>query len=479
MTRYSGFVIGLLACVILATAIKSTLRHTPVGGQTSLLQLVEDPLTAGAIAIHTIVQRIEAWWPWLIGGLVVLGLLATGFLWLKHVRFVNVRKAISPSLWKGRRTNSDLCVETSAADLVADQGSADGRNGSFASTRTGFGYGHRTMNDCRKTSHLPTMLMNRGTLDELTAGINKSLRQNGRVETGYALVGKINGNGRSRFITVCGLIDAGPKAKRSSGHVAFDRPYQQAELRLLQMVDTEVMHIGDVHLHPGAMDRCSEGDYHTDAANVCASRSQEMVFAIATDASAHRPDRLQNGFIHDGLKLDFFYLGKESGYRYAKVVPEIIDGHTLIVPTQLRQFAGAFPERALLDFDNLRRLRNYRMAILQMPNDDGDICPCIQMTHRTKGFQTIVILTGQPRQPLDVLVKIGTNITRFQASYLDGRLSDLIWFTPIILDVERQLTEQFVAPAGERSLGRNVDAHRVDSSRSIKGEHHERFSATK
>ncbi len=478
MTRYSGFVIGLLACLILATAIQSTLRHTPVAGRTSLQQLAEDAFAAGDNPIHTILQRIECWWPWLVGSLATLGIVAISFIWLNVVRFANVLKAVSTFSWKGRRTDCDPYAETSAADFVPDHASPNRRNESLSIGRTGFGYGHRTMNDGMRTSHLPTILVNKGTLDALTAGINKSLRQNGRVETGYALVGKINGDERSRFITVCGLIDAGPDAKRCSGHVVFDRPYQQTELRLLQMVDTEVMHIGDVHLHPGAMDQCSEGDYHTDAANVCASRSQEMVFAIATVASAHRPERLQNGFIHDGLKLDFFYLGKKSGYRYARVLPEIIDGHALIVPAQLRHFAEAFPERALLDFDNLRRLRNYRMAILQMPNDDGDICPCIRMTHRTKRFQTIMIFTGQPRQPLDVLVKIGTNITRFQASYFDGRFSDLIWFTPIILDVERQLTEQFVAPAGERSLGRNVDAHRVDSSRSIKGEHHERFSAT-
>ena len=76
-------------------------------------------------------------------------------------------------------------------------------------------------------SGIPRVQVLAGVIDRLVAGINESRRRRGDVETGYALVGKITGEGASRLITVNGLIDEGPNSARSGGHHKADRDHQQ------------------------------------------------------------------------------------------------------------------------------------------------------------------------------------------------------------------------------------------------------------
>ncbi len=288
-----------------------------------------------------------------------------------------------------------------------------------------------------------------GVIERLAAGINESRRRRGGVETGYALVGKIVGDGSSRTIIVSGLIDEGPQSARSGGHHQADRIYQQAELELLQLVDEEVMFVGDAHLHPGSLDTCSGGDYRTDLANVRASRSQEMVFLIATAESTHRGTRSPNSFYCDGLKLDFYYLGKSSDYEYRRFRPELIEGGALSVPSDLRGFAAADPIRMRLDFDNLRRLRDYRMTVNEIPDDGVNSRTCIVMQHKTKKFRVMIAISANPLKAPDVFVERGSDMMNFKPAYLNGGwMPGLMWFAPIVLDIEREITGRVIVGTG-------------------------------
>lgn len=288
---------------------------------------------------------------------------------------------------------------------------------------------------------IPRVQFLSGVIDCLAAGINESRRRRGTVETGYALVGKILGEGPSRTVIVSGLIDEGPNSARSGGHHQADREYQQRELELLQLVDGEAMFIGDAHLHPGSLDTCSGGDYRTDLANVRASHSQEMVFVIATAESAYWGVRSPHGLCRHGLTLHFYYLGKSSGYEYRRFRPEVIQSTALSVPIDLRRFAAGDPIRTRLDFDNLRRLTAYRMTVGELPADGQHSRPCIVMTHKTKGFKAMIAFSADPRQRPEVFVENDTQMMQFQPTYLNGGwTAGLVWFTPIVLDIEREMT---------------------------------------
>lgn len=329
---------------------------------------------------------------------------------------------------------------------------------------------------------IPCVQFLSGVIERLVAGINESRRRRGEMETGYALVGKIVGEGPSRIIVVNSLIGEGPGATRTCGHIKFDRPYQQEELCLLQLADVDLSHIGDAHLHPGDMDTCSGGDHQTDTRNVRDSRSQEMVFLIATKASAHGGGRSATSIYHAGLKLDFFYLGKASGYEYRPFRPEIVRGEAVTASEELRRFATADHVRARLDFDNLRRLTDYRMTMAELPTSGEHNRPCIEMTHKTRGFKTLIAFSADPRQRPEVFVDDGSQLMQFQPAWLNGSwLPSLVWFTPIVLNVEREM-------AGRHGVGTGNDIETPASVRSAHaeatlsgpsiGDSHGKFSAT-
>ncbi len=299
---------------------------------------------------------------------------------------------------------------------------------------------------------IPRVQFLSGVIDRLVKGINESRRQRGGVETGYALVGKILGDGPSRVMMVSGLIDEGPSSVRSGGHHQADRQYQQRELELLQLIDADAMFIGDAHLHPGSLDSCSAGDLRTDSANVRESHSQEMVFTIATVASTHRGNRSPDSLYHDGLKLDFYYLGKASAYQYRHFRPEVVDGAVISAAAELRGFAAADPVRTRLDFENLRRLANYHMGLVQQATSDQARRPCIVMKHKTGGFTAMIAFSADPRQRPDVFVEDNAHqVMQFQPSYLNGAWTPgLVWFTPIILDIEREMSARRSVCAGNR-----------------------------
>jgi hypothetical protein len=285
---------------------------------------------------------------------------------------------------------------------------------------------------------IPRVQFLSGVIDRLVGGINESRHRRGGVETGYALVGKIVGDGLSRTIIVSGLIDEGPASERSGGHHQADREYQRRELELLQLADGDVMFIGDAHLHPGSLDTCSAGDYRTDLANVRESHSQEMVFVIATATSAHWGNRSPESVYQEALKVDFYYMGKASAYQYRRFRPEVVQGPALSVPIELRRFAAADPIRARLDFDNLRRLTGYRMTLCELPVDGQRSRHCIVMTHKSNRFKAMIAFSGDPQERPDVFVERESQVVQFQPSYLNGGgTPGVVWFTPSLTSSAR------------------------------------------
>ena len=296
---------------------------------------------------------------------------------------------------------------------------------------------------------LPRIRFVADVIARLAEGFRRSREQRGDVETGFALVGRVVGQGRDRTILVNGLIDEGPDAARSCGHHRSDRPYQQRELEYLQLVDSGAMHVGDAHLHPGAMDSCSGGDYATDLANVRASHSQEMVFVIATNAVATWGRRLSESLIRGGIKLDFFYLGTASDYEYCRFQPDIVEGQALRIPAELLRLAKLAPVRTRLDLENLQRLTDYEMNVSEMAiGEDAEPRPCIQMRHKTQGFTTLITFGGDPQGRPEVYVENGGEVLRYEANYLAGDWARVIWFTPIVMDVEREMAARRRQVAG-------------------------------
>ena len=380
-------------------------------------------------ALDTVLTRTQ----YFVAGLMLLIGGCIAYLWVRLAQMAVKCDRLQACL----ESPVDVQPEKTAPSNVAAAPPAAGRTASSATARPA------------ALTGIPRVQVLAGVIDRLVAGINESRRRRGNVETGYALVGRITGKGASRVIAVSGLIDEGPNAARSGGHHKADREHQQRELDLLQLVDGDAMYIGDAHLHPGSMDTCSDGDHRTDEGNVRASRSQEMVFVIATAASVHGADRSADSLYRDGLKLDFFHMGRSSGYEYRHFRPEVVQGAALSVPAELRRFAAADPVRAKLDLDNLRRLTAYRMTLGELPSDSHSGRPCIEMTHRARDFKTIIAFSADPDRRPEVFVDTGSQVMQFQPAYLNGSWAPgLVWFTPIVLDVEREMTGRHVADAG-------------------------------
>ena len=283
---------------------------------------------------------------------------------------------------------------------------------------------------------IPQVLLARQVLEVLVDGINRHRRVRPGAETGFALVGKVLGEGPHRRLLVNGLIQAGTEAAFSPGSVKFDRAFQQRELEMMQLLDQRACHIGDAHLHPGSLDTCSAGDLETDLGNVRASMTQEMVFVIAT-ASGWRI-RSEESLHVDGLKLDFFYLGKSSGYEYRRFVPEVIDEPVSQVNPALRAFAEAAPVRTRLDFASLRRLPGQDLRVTDMRLDGAEL-PCVELTHRAMGYKAAIVFGPDPLARPHVFVDTGAELVRYEPEFLNGGWSPLIWFTQIALEIEKEM----------------------------------------
>lgn len=337
-------------------------------------------------------------------------------------------------------TSSASKPETSRTPASGSGQDADG----------GFSYAGDSRDDRRGGQEaLPRVVVAEAVLQEMVGGINGFRKGRPDVETGYALVGKVEGAGDERRMVVCGLIPAGEKARGSAGHVEFDRAFQQTELTALQVLDPQACHIGDAHLHPGCYDRCSAGDYQTDQGNVKALATKEMVFVIAT-VPYGRVFQSADSLYRDGLKLDFYYLGKSSGYEYRKVLPEVVAMPALKAGPLLRAYVQADPARARMDLGNLRRLTGFHMRVLEGPEAGaGEGRLCIELAHRSGRYKATLVVGADPEAAPSVVIEQGQgkDLMEFRPEFLDSRWVPQVWLTPIAVAVEKEMA----APNGAES----------------------------
>jgi hypothetical protein len=64
------------------------------------------------------------------------------------------------------------------------------------------------------------------------------------------------------------------------------------------------------------------------------------------------------------------------------------------------------------------------------------------MHHRTRGFRTVIEFDPDPAVRPDVFVAMDGDVMRYEPESLGGGWSDLIWLTPLVLDVERAIEER-------------------------------------
>jgi len=280
---------------------------------------------------------------------------------------------------------------------------------------------------------MPVVQVCDAVIRNLAEEINRARALEPGVEHGFALVGRIDGDGEGRRIVVNGLIAAGAKARKSSGHVTFDRDFQQRELEKLQLLDGRASHIGDAHLHPGAMDRCSNGDRETDRKNVLASHTKEMVFCIITAAAEHRwgASTDMSSIYVDGLKLDIFYLGSASNFEYSKVSVQCIAEPMLALPAMLEEMLSRRPEQARLDWLALRSLKDFSLRVLDISEHPRISSPCIELTHQSEPWKLIIMPSELSDSPPVVLVDDGGDVRQLHDDFLAEKWTPHIWLTEI------------------------------------------------
>jgi hypothetical protein len=262
---------------------------------------------------------------------------------------------------------------------------------------------------------VPRVMVSNELLTRLARGIRLELEKQPGKENGFALVGRLAGGGACRRLILNGMIDSGPLSERSPGHVQFDRAYQQAELDLMRLMDPRASHLGDAHLHPGAMNTCSSGDFRTDLRNVRASSTREMVFVIATLQSAYRePPRSSRCICIGGIRLDFYYLGHASGFRYAKIRPELAEEPALVVPDYLRQQAECDWQATSLDWQCLQLMRGTRFSTCALRlGDEAAPVNCVELSG--DGERLLLLLPEAPWDPPQVLVELNGELVELDA----------------------------------------------------------------
>ncbi len=290
---------------------------------------------------------------------------------------------------------------------------------------------------------MPKLFVAEKCLNDIADGINTFSRQSslkaglfggGSTETGYALIG-VN---ESDSILINGLLEAGPKAEYSYGHVKFDRDYQQEKLDKVQLVFPDVGHAGDVHLHPGSMNSCSGGDLTTDSGNVRASASKEMVFIIVTRAGfLGLPDRVDKHVLKiKGLQFNFYYLGESTNYRYRPIVPQVVTAPTVAVLPRLEQYFQEHPIRAKLDFEALKKLPDHDFSILK-----SDQYLVLKIVNKSLGYRLVIKHNNGSCTPTCQVVRNGKVESVSIESLANWNPS--IWFTQICIEVEKLMSVKY------------------------------------
>jgi len=276
-------------------------------------------------------------------------------------------------------------------------------------------------------------------LREVLQGVLRADRERPGLESGFALVGRIDHDESGRVMVINAVIDAGEAAEYSAGHVKFDRDHQQRELDLLRWVEPAASHLGDIHRHPGDMDHCSGGDYETDSQNVRASRTREMVFGIVTLGRYGRWMRIAESLYSLGAKIDFYYLGFASDYQYRKVQIEVSDEPMVRVPDEVRRIA----ESGLIDPLDWRCLRSLEGCAVGLSHVDlGEVSgTCV----RVRGEDETQVLAfpgqGEGGRPV-VFVDREGDLCQFEPAWLVEHWTPQVWLTPLVLEALRQARGQ-------------------------------------
>jgi hypothetical protein len=286
---------------------------------------------------------------------------------------------------------------------------------------------------------MPEVRISRQLLHRLAAGIRREHEIHPYLENGFALIGRTEGDGDDRRLVINGMIESGPATDRSAGHVRFDREYQQQELDLMQIIDPRASHVGDAHLHPGTLDCCSSGDLITDVANVRASATQEMIFVIATLRSAYNGSARIHGDNNciAGIKLDFYYLGHTSGFRYRRIQPEQVDEPILIVPEYLRGRVREDAVAAKLDSLCLRNIPATRVHLRELVSPDGGpALPCLEIVGDDRQERLILLLGESSHDTPQVLVELDGRLEAVDMpSPVEG--TDCPWLTHLVLKARK------------------------------------------
>jgi hypothetical protein len=217
------------------------------------------------------------------------------------------------------------------------------------------------------------------------------MRRGTNLEIGGMLVGAFEPAHDAKTITVRlnGYIDAGPNSDCKPGSILMDSDYQSNMLKGIQLREPRADVGGMFHLHPGAYDECSTGDFEADCRAVAAAGTGFLVFVIITRNNPKEdPLSLRLG----DLKFDFFVMSQVLGRCYHKVMP-VIEGGTLLQPEPLlARWIRIKGSQASLDF-----------ALLRQVHGLGSISLCEVAIGKHAGLW-LTILSLQPRRAIHILL---------------------------------------------------------------------------
>lgn len=166
----------------------------------------------------------------------------------------------------------------------------------------------------------------RGVLDSIFAECDKFDTH----ETGGALIGTYGstskgGTGQHLAITVSGVIDAGPRARRSAVSFFKDGDYQEKVFRQVEAIHPEIEHLGNWHTHHvNGLETLSNGDCETYN-HVVNSPNHNTDFWYALLVTK----KLKSGY---AVKHFIFYRNHYRGYELSPDVVKIQDRDALVRP---------------------------------------------------------------------------------------------------------------------------------------------------
>jgi hypothetical protein len=183
-----------------------------------------------------------------------------------------------------------------------------------------------------RSAHIPGLRIAAPLIPRLheyvTGCLNAQVRE---VEVGGVWIGEFRGSLSAPEFHLNGMIEAGPNAECSQDSILFDSDYQVRALQEIRSRHPRAGNMGCFHFHPGQMDECSAGDYLADVAAVKESDTKALVFGILT---RNNPRRDAVSIYCGVLKIDFFVLGEQTGYRYAHVAP-VLEEAPLVTPAPI------------------------------------------------------------------------------------------------------------------------------------------------